>query len=58
MASAAIMDLYESPIEGLRWGFRFILSISVFGFIWLIAGLIVAERRLAGYSEMEEEMAD
>uniref|UniRef100_A0A7S3MRR1 Major facilitator superfamily (MFS) profile domain-containing protein n=1 Tax=Fabrea salina TaxID=342563 RepID=A0A7S3MRR1_9CILI len=56
--SAAVMDAFEDPEEGLKWGFRFILLCSVLGVFPMVGAWIFGIRtqgQSGEYLDFEEE---
>jgi len=52
--SAAIMDSFESSIEGAVWGFRFILMMSLVGLFWVTMAWMIAAKR-SMYTRIDED---
>jgi MFS family permease len=55
--SAFVMDQFDDPIEGLRWGVRFILMASVVGLLCISCAVVYAyyRRRKGTYTDFDEE---
>ncbi|CAG9312784.1 unnamed protein product [Blepharisma stoltei] len=56
--SATVMDYYEDPIEGLRWGFRTVLFASTLGVVFLLVAWIICSARhgrKGEYNDFDEE---
>lgn len=56
--SATVMDNYSDPIEGLRWGFRLILCMSVLGVVFLFSAWAVCKgryKKTGEYADFDEE---
>jgi len=54
VASAAVMDSFESSIDGAVWGFRFILMMSLVGLFWVTMAWIIAAKRDA-YTPIDDD---
>mmetsp|Transcript_18158 Transcript_18158/g.32534 ORF Transcript_18158/g.32534 Transcript_18158/m.32534 type:complete len:80 (+) Transcript_18158:1299-1538(+) len=51
------MDQFDNPIEGLRWGVRFILMVSVIGLLCITIAVAYAyyRKHKGTYAEFDEE---
>ena len=52
IVSAAVMDSFESEIEGMKWGFRLNMFITILALLVVILGLIIDE------SEKKKRLAE
>lgn len=52
------MDQFDDPIEGLRWGVRFILMVSVIGLLFISVAVAYAyyRKHKGTYAEFDEEL--
>jgi MFS family permease len=56
--SAVVMDHFSTETQGLTWGFRFLLSISLFGVIFISIAWYDVHTHLQNYLEMKDEVED